>query len=70
MLKYFVKGQVALANLKKDIEGASLAEYAILLGLIAAAVIGIALTIGGQILGIFTGFSNTLAQAPGGAVAP
>lgn len=63
MLNLFVKGQIALANLKKDIEGASLAEYAILLGLIAAAVIAIAITIGGQIYTVFNNFSSVFGTA-------
>ena len=63
MLKLFAKGRNALANLKKNIEGASLAKYAILLGLLAAAVILVAIVIGGQILTVFTEFASTFAAA-------
>lgn len=63
MLKFFVKSQLALANLKEDIKGASLAEYAILLGLIAAAVITVAITIGGQIFTVFNNFQGKFAAA-------
>lgn len=39
MLKYIVKAQLAAADLKEDIKGASLIEYSLLIGIIAAAVV-------------------------------
>ena len=39
MLKLFVKTQTKIEDLKKSIEGASLIEYSLLIGLIAAAVV-------------------------------
>lgn len=43
MLKTIVKAQLAAQKLKDDIKGASLIEYSLLIGIIAAAVV---LTIG------------------------
>ena len=46
MLKTIVKTQMLINDFKKNIEGASLIEYSILIGLISAAVIGVVLTVG------------------------
>ena len=46
MLKTIVKTQMLINDFKKNIEGASLIEYSILIGLISAAVIGIVVTVG------------------------
>jgi pilus assembly protein Flp/PilA len=58
MLKLYVAVQNKLASLKKFFtkkeEGASMVEYAILLGLITAAVIAAVITLGGKVLSAFT----------------
>ena len=46
MLKTIVKTQMLINDFKKNIEGASLIEYSILIGLISAAVIGIVVVVG------------------------
>ena len=46
MLKTIVKTQMLINDFKKNIEGASLIEYSILIGLISAAVIGVVVTVG------------------------
>jgi Flp pilus assembly pilin Flp len=43
----------ALKNLLKDEQGASMAEYALLLALIAVATIGALQVLSGQIVGVF-----------------
>ena len=47
------KEMKALKNLLKDEQGASMAEYALLLALIAVATIGALQVLSGQIVGVF-----------------
>jgi pilus assembly protein Flp/PilA len=58
MLKLYIAAQNKLASLKKFFskkqEGASMVEYAILLGLITAAVITAIVTLGTSVLKVFT----------------
>jgi len=49
MLKLFVKSKLALADLKKNIEGATLIEYSLLIGLITAAVIALIVFVAGYV---------------------
>ena len=51
MLKYYVKSKLAVEDMKKNIEGASLIEYSILIGLITAAVVATIVLIGGKVEG-------------------
>lgn len=48
----------------KDGSGQDLAEYALLLGLITVAVVGIIVVFGGQDLGLFEATSEALDTAP------
>ena len=49
MLKLFVKSKLAIADLKKNIEGATLIEYSLLIGLITAAVIALIVLVAGYV---------------------
>ena len=49
-----------LCQLVKNEEGASMAEYALLLGLITVAVAGVITVFGGRIAAVFTNATNTL----------
>jgi pilus assembly protein Flp/PilA len=51
-----------LNEVRKDEEGVTMAEYAILIGLIAVVSIGIVKTVGTDILNIFTQVSTNLAN--------
>lgn len=50
-------------NFLKNEEGASAVEYGLIVGLIAVAVVGILLTMGGQLGGLFTSVSGSLTDA-------
>ena len=63
MLKLFVKTKLAAEDLKKNIEGASLIEYSLLIGLITAAVVATILVIGGRV-GNWWSALDTATQAP------
>ena len=63
MLKYYVKSKMALEDMKKNIEGASLIEYSILIGLITAAVVGIIVIIGGRVETWWEALSSATAPA-------
>jgi Flp pilus assembly pilin Flp len=54
-----------ISKLVKDESGQDLAEYGIALGVIAVAVAAIAVTIGGQVTGIWGAASAALATVPG-----
>jgi len=54
MLKLYVKSQTAIQDLKKNIEGASLIEYSLLIGLITAAVVATIALIGPKVLKAWT----------------
>jgi len=58
MLKLYVKSKLAIADLKKNIEGASLIEYSLLIGLITAAVIALILAIGGKVNGAWSNLNS------------
>ncbi|MCP2243587.1 Flp family type IVb pilin [Lentzea aerocolonigenes] len=47
--------------------GATAVEYGLMVGLIAVAVIGVVMTLGGQLEGLFDGVSDQLPAAPAGA---
>ncbi len=49
MLKTYIKTKLLIEDLKNDIDGASLIEYSILIGLIAAAVVATVVAIGGKV---------------------
>ena len=49
MRNLFVRGQNLLSNLKSDENGASAVEYGLLVALIAAVIVGVVGTLGGQI---------------------
>jgi len=51
MLKLFVKAQTAIADLKKNVEGASLIEYSLLIGLISAIVVALISIMGNKVVG-------------------
>jgi pilus assembly protein Flp/PilA len=55
MLKLFVKSKLAIADLKKNIEGASLIEYSLLIGLITAAVIATIVLVANLVSGAWSG---------------
>jgi pilus assembly protein Flp/PilA len=44
--------------------GATAVEYGLMVGLIAVAVIGVVMTLGGQLEGLFDGVSDQLPDAP------
>lgn len=46
--------------------GATAVEYGLMVGLIAVAVIGVVMTLGGQLEGLFEGVSDELPAAPAG----
>ena len=52
-----------IVNFLKDEEGASMAEYALLVGLIAVALIGAITAFRGSIIGTFTRVTNALNTA-------
>jgi pilus assembly protein Flp/PilA len=54
-----------LQKFRRDEDGAAMVEYAVLLGLITAAVIAIISTMGGQVTGIFTAVSTALGGVAG-----
>jgi pilus assembly protein Flp/PilA len=67
VLKLFVKSKLAIADLKKNIEGASLIEYSLLIGLITAAVIAtivlVANLVSGAWSGLYTNWSTEVNKA-------
>ena len=62
MLKLYVKSKMLMADLKKDIEGASLIEYSILIGLITAAVIATIVLVGGRVANTWSDLQSTMAS--------
>ena len=66
MLKTIVKTQMLINDFKKNIEGASLIEYSILIGLISAAVIGIVITVGAFVTESWTDLQTGINDAAGG----
>jgi pilus assembly protein Flp/PilA len=65
MLKPYVKAKVWLATRNKK-RGQSLAEYGLILGLIAVVAIAALTAMGGQIQGILTTINGALGGAQGG----
>jgi len=55
-----------LRDLVKDEEGASAVEYGLILGLVAIVIVGVLLTIGTDLNGLFTTTSDCLSAAAGG----
>lgn len=71
MLKLFVKSKLVIGDLKKNIEGATLIEYSLLIGLITAAVIATIILVAGYISGAWNGLESAWgAQQPAPAPAP
>ena len=58
MLKLFVKTQTKIADLKKNIEGASLIEYSLLIGLISALVVLLIVAMGEKVTGWWTALND------------
>jgi len=54
-----------ISRLVKDEEGQGLAEYALILVLIAVAVVGVLKLLGGEIESVFDSIKNTLSGAEG-----
>jgi len=64
MLKLFVKAQTAIADLKKNVEGASLIEYSLLIGLISAIVVAFISLIGTKVVGWWEALNGATGKAP------
>ena len=64
MLKLFVKAQTAIADLKKNVEGASLIEYSLLIGLISAIVVAIISIMGTKVLNWWDQLNSATGAAP------
>ena len=64
MLKLFVKAQTAIADLKKNVEGASLIEYSLLIGLISAIVVAIISIMGTNVLNWWDQLNSATGAAP------
>ena len=60
MLNLYVKSKMLIADLKKNIEGASLIEYSILIGLITAAVIATIVLVGNRIEVVWSNLESTM----------
>jgi len=69
MLKLYVKAQTRVEEIKKNIEGASLIEYSILIGLITAAVILTIVFVGGRISNVWATLQGTMETAKFGETA-
>jgi len=66
MLKYFVKMQVLQAQMRQKQKGQSLAEYGLILGLIAVICIGALTTLGDNLLAVLENIGAKL-EASGAA---
>lgn len=68
MLKLYVKTKMAVQSIKQNIEGASLVEYALLIGLISVALVTIVGLLATAIGVSFTGATDAItpAAAPAG----
>ena len=64
MLKLIVKTQTTIDELKKNIEGASLIEYSLLIGLIAAATVSVVVVMGGKVTGWWDTLNTATTPAP------
>ena len=67
MLEYMlpvVRGRIA--SLVKSEKGATAVEYGIMVAAIAAVIIGIVITLGNQVVTVFTNVSESLAGIVGG----
>ena len=60
MLKLYIQGRELAEKLRKDVEGASLIEYSLLIGLITAAVVGLIVAVGGKLPGYWTTLNGAL----------
>jgi pilus assembly protein Flp/PilA len=63
MLKLIAKAQVALNSFKKDVSGAALVEYSLLIGLITVAVVGTIVIVGGWVVQQWEGLEAAVAPA-------
>jgi pilus assembly protein Flp/PilA len=63
MNKLIAKAQVALQSFKKDVSGAALVEYSLLIGLITVAVVATIVLVGGWVALQWTNL-NTAITAP------
>ena len=64
MLKLFVKAQNAVSDLKKNVEGASLIEYSLLIGLISAVVVLFIGLMGNKVVGWWEALNSATGAAP------
>lgn len=64
MLKLLAKAQVAFHSFKKDVSGASLVEYSLLIGLITVLVVGTIVTVGGWVQTQWTDLNTAVTAAP------
>lgn len=60
MTKLLVKAQIALNNFKKDMSGASLIEYSLLIGLITVGVVLLVGAVGTWVAGRWTALDTAL----------
>lgn len=64
MLKLIAKAQVALDSFKKDVSGAALVEYSLLIGLITVAVVATIVLVGGWVATQWTSLNTAINAAP------
>lgn len=64
MLTLLSKAQVALHSFKKDVSGASLVEYSLLIGLITVIVVGTVIAVGTWVGNQWTALDTNLNAAP------
>lgn len=64
MLKLIAKTQVALNSFKKDVSGAALVEYSLLIGLITVAVVATIVLVGGWVATQWTNLNAAVTAAP------
>lgn len=63
MLKLIAKAQVAINSFKKDVSGAALVEYSLLIGLITVAVVATIVLVGGWVATQWTTLNTNLVAA-------
>ena len=65
MLKLIAKAQARVNSLRSQEEGATAVEYGLIVALIAAVIVGVVATLGGQIATAFTEVSQQIGGAGG-----
>ncbi|HLG50727.1 MAG TPA: Flp family type IVb pilin [Chloroflexota bacterium] len=58
--EWYLRAANAFEDLKDDIAGQGLVEYALILALVAIVAVGLLLTVGGDVKNVFTHISNCL----------